>query len=439
MTGSPSQQAGRQWIPAALGLVLLLLIGGISGEWWMALALTGLALLAWQVFNLRRLQRWLDQFQGKPPRSLGMWNSLYRRLYQIQRDYRRRQSALKATVKEFRRATDAYPDATMLLNHRGEIVWMNKAAVELLGMDPATDEGQPITNLIRQPAFADWLALQGQISNQMDLPLPGDEDRTLSVTIIPYHRAQSLLVFREVTQLKRVDRIRRDFVANVSHELRTPLTVLMGYLETISMDGNEELEPILSKMLGQGQQMQRLIEDLLELSRLQDTKGAVDADEIDIPALMAQLKEQAETLSDGRHELAFHLLAPVNLQGVLSDIKSAFLNLIGNAIRYTPRGGRIEVRWLTEDGQPVFSVTDTGVGIARQHIPRLTERFYRVAEDRARSSGGTGLGLAIVKHVLGVHQAHLDISSEVGEGSTFRCVFPRQRAVPHPESTRKVG
>jgi two-component system phosphate regulon sensor histidine kinase PhoR len=244
---------------------------------------------------------------------------------------------------------------------------------------------------------------------------------------------QRLIVIRDITRVHNLEQARRDFVANISHELRTPLTVLRGYLELLENHPADDVGDSVKRMLGQALQMQTLLDDLLELSRLQDDVLRDEETVVNVPTLLMQLKEQAEELSRDNHQLIFKVDSNILLTGSSADLESAFSNLITNAIKYTPRGGTIQVRWERGPNGPRMVVHDTGIGIPRRDIPRLTERFYRVGSDRARETGGTGLGLAIVKHVLKAHQAELSINSVLGEGSQFTCTFPEKRA-RSPES-----
>ncbi len=246
---------------------------------------------------------------------------------------------------------------------------------------------------------------------------------------MPFQQDQWLIVLRDITELHNVEQVRRDFVANISHELRTPVTVFLGYLEMLQNHPEPEISSAVERMQTQALNMKSLLDDLLELSRLQSDEIQGEVQEIDIPAMVEQLKEQAEEISAGRHSLEFNVQPGIRLTGVATDLESAFRNLIINAIRYTPEKGRIMVSWLDSPDGPCFAVKDTGIGIPKRDLPRLTERFYRVGSGRGRQSGGTGLGLAIVKHVLNAHKANLVIRSELGEGSEFICQFPRERKI----------
>ncbi len=324
-----------------------------------------------------------------------------------------------------RKFTDAFPDAALLLDRNDCITWCNQAAISALKFRMPEDLGLAITNLIRNPEFASWLQDQRQSQRKLEIPSPADDNTWLQVSAVPLEDEERVLILRDITSIHNVEQMRRDFVANISHELRTPVTVLMGYLEIMKDHSNEDVATVAGRMLVQANLMKDLLDDLLELSRLQSQGSNIERREVDMSALISQLREQAEELSRGRHTLVFEAEPGLNLLGAATHLESAFRNLIFNAINYTPEGGRITVQWKDTPNGPCFTVTDTGIGIPQRHIPRLTERFYRVSPDRSRQSGGTGLGLAIVKHVLNAHDARLLISSELGEGSVFTCQFPR--------------
>jgi len=299
--------------------------------------------------------------------------------------------------------------------------------MQLLDLKDPADRGQTVTNLIRDPSFAVWLSVHDKIQGTLVIKCPLDDNIILQLSAVRFRKNQRLLILRDITDVHNTERMRRDLVANVSHELRTPLTVLIGYLEILKTQPEEPNPEAINRMFKQARQMYALLEDLLELSRLQDIDKQEGMVAVDIPALLAQLEEQAEDLSQGAHRFNFKVDADLKLHGVEADLKSAFQNLIVNAVKYTPDKGLIKVTWQETGGNLVLSVKDNGIGIPHRDIPRLTERFYRVGDDRNRKSGGTGLGLAIVKHVLNSHDARLEIHSEFGKGSEFRCVFPIER------------
>ena len=324
----------------------------------------------------------------------------------------------------FRKFTDAFPDATLLLDAKDCITWCNQAAIAALKFRMPEDLGLAVTNLVRHSEFSKWLQDKRQPFRNLEMPSPADDNIWLQLTAVPLQDEERLLILRDITSIHNVEQMRRDFVANISHELRTPVTVLMGYLEIMKDHQSEDVATVAERMLGQASKMKDLLDDLLELSRLQSQGHNIERKEVDMSALLSQLREQAEELSRSRHKLVFEAEPNLKLEGAAANLESAFRNLIFNAIHYTPDGGRITVQWKSSPSGPVFSVSDTGIGIPQRHIPRLTERFYRVSPDRSRQSGGTGLGLAIVKHVLNAHDAQLVIKSELGEGSVFSCQFP---------------
>ena len=392
----------------------------------------------WLIGNMIRFYRWLDGGEPEPPESLGVWSDIFERIHRLQKGNREQLKENESIIGEFRSLTDAFPDSLLILDSQDTITWFNEAASTLLGLQSPQDIGQPVTNLLREPDFADWISVQGQVTSGFAMSSPRDSNRRLSVSAVDYREDQRLLILRDITDLHNLEQVRRDFVANVSHELRTPLTVLLGYLESLRDDADEDLAPAIARMQEQGWQMQALLNDLLELSRLQSESQPNSDEEVSVCATLFQLREQAEEISQGNHTIEVRCESGLALLGNEKDLESAFRNLIANAVHYTPAGGKIRINWSQTPDGPVFSVTDSGIGIPRRVIPRLTERFYRVGSDRSRHTGGTGLGLAIVKHVLNAHGARLEIESELGEGSTFTCVFPPDRARQISESPLKA-
>jgi two-component system phosphate regulon sensor histidine kinase PhoR len=415
--------AGRL-LASALGV---LLAGWLAGHPVAVISAALLAYLAWHMVNLWRLFRWLQKDGAEVPESWGIWADVYDRIATLEKDNQAQKERYRAMLGEFRNLTDAFPDATLVIDGSRDITWFNKAAGRMLGLRSPQDLGKPVTNLLRDPDFGNWLAFQGQVKSPLEMQSPRSDNVWLSVTAIPFQENQRLIILRDTTEVHNVEQIRRDFVANISHELRTPLTVLQGYLELLQENESSEVSDAVTRMLAQTAQMQALLDDLLELSRLQSDEIQGEEEAVDVPGMLMQLKEQADELSRGRHELLFDVAAGPWLSGIASDLESAFGNLISNAIKYTPDGGTISVSWQNSEEGPRLAVRDTGIGIPGRDIPRLTERFYRVGSDRARQTGGTGLGLSIVKHVLNAHQATLEIESELGEGSLFTCIFPHDR------------
>ena len=416
---------------------LVLLTGWLSGHFMLITGLFLVLYLAWTFYNGLRLHRWLQSWDTKPPESIGMWADIFDRIAALQKQNIKRNLQYQQVIDDFEGLADAFPDATMVINDQGLIRWFNDSAVQLLGLKPAGDKGQAVTNLIREPAFAHWLSVQDELRSTLDIACPVDDNISLQISAVRFRKNQRLLILRDVTDIRNLERIRQDLVANVSHELRTPLTVLLGYLEILRSDPSEPDPGAIERMFLQARQMHDLLEDLLELARLEntDTQRSDDADEVDIPALLAQLSEQAEEMSQGQHKIVFKVEAGLNVNGVEADLKSAFQNLIVNSVNYTPAKGKIKVSWQETAEGVELNVSDTGIGIPHRDIPRLTERFYRVGDDRNRKTGGTGLGLAIVKHVLHSHNARLEIKSELGKGSEFRCIFPLERKAQNRSET----
>jgi len=426
----------KAWISELLlpGLLLsgAVVAGWLFGHtgWWLAAALA--TVLARHLFELNRLERWLRAGRRRhPPQSWGVWGEVLEHYYRLQRRYYKRKKRLGKVIREFRESTSAMPDGSIVLDGEFRIKWFNAAAKQGLNLSTQRDLGQPILNLIRSRAFMHYLR-----SGEYDMPVkvasPINTDRTLSARLIPYGSKQYLLLFRDVTRVQRLEAMRRDFVANASHELRSPITVLSGYLETMADDDelHDDWAVPLREMQSQCQRMTSLVDDLLELSRLEtESSEASERARANVPELLDRIVNSARVGDRDRHVIELEISDPVDLAGAEGELHSAFSNLIVNAMRYTPEGGRIAVSWGVDDqGQAVFSVTDNGVGIEDKHLPFITQRFYRVNSSHGRQrSGGTGLGLAIVKHVLQRHGGQLHVQSVLGEGSTFSCVFPPSR------------
>jgi len=394
-----------------------------------------IALAIYIVFTLRHtfgLHQWLtDRENQKLPEAGGIWGEVFNEIYQMQKETAKNREHLTEALTRFQDAAAALPDGTVILNKRDEIEWSNPAANHMLGITCPDDAGQAVGNLIRQPAFIEYLG-QNDFSESITIRSPVNPEYTLSLQIIPYGSSQKLIICRDITHVIRLEEMRRNFVANVSHELRSPITVISGYLETLQdMDlGNTAaLEKVFLNMSGQAKRMERLVADLLMLTKLETEPVKLARNVVDMAALLAALKESAALISHARHKISLRVEKGLNLQGSQEELHSLFNNLINNAVRYTPEGGSIDIVWEGRGDTAVFSVTDTGPGIPERHIPHLTERFYRVDIDRSRETGGTGLGLAIVKHILQRYHARLEIDSEIGKGSTFRCIFPADRLV----------
>lgn len=423
------------WLQPAMRIAGMALLGLALGWVWDAATGLGafaaglLALVVLQLVYLRRLQRWLDDPVAEVPDGWGAWDKVFSTLYRARRRDEASRKGLTSALDRFRRAAGALPDGVVLLDSGLHIEWCNSVAEEHFGIELARDRGLLFTHIVRHPAMADYLALEVGAQPVTMRPMQ-NQSQILSLQLIPYGEADRLLLSRDVTAIERAETIRRDFVANVSHELRTPLTVLTGFLELIADDIPRE--PAVARrqtllMREQAERMARLVEDLLTLSRLESESVIAPGIRVDVPLVLRQLGVDAESLSAGGHKFRWDVDPHLAVTGSEQELRSVFSNLVSNAIRYTPAGGEVSVTWRLVNGQAAFSVRDTGIGIAGEHIPRLTERFYRVDTGRSRDTGGTGLGLAIVKHVLARHQARLEIESEPDHGSNFRAVFPSRR------------
>jgi len=422
------------WSREAIWLLLSVSLGILVG--WLGLHSTGwgaalglLAYLAWHARRAWRLEQWLQgNRQVKPPEGEDLWGEIFNHYERLKRRNRKRKRRLANIIKQFQQSTAAMPDASVVLAPSQKILWFNQAAQRLLGLR-AQDIGHPITNLIRHPAFIDYLH-QGEFEDAITMPSAYQPGLILSLLIIPYGEAQYLLIARDVSRLHQLERVRQDFVANASHELRTPLTVILGYLEPLLEDARDEqsdwCQP-LDEIQTQARRMQRIIEDLLLLSRLEHSGARAPYTLVDIAAMLRRICQDLQIPSSARPVLHLEVDEDLRLLGTEVELYSIFSNLISNACKYTPPDGQVWVRWQADEQGPVFSVQDTGIGIAPEHIPRLTERFYRVDKARSRDSGGTGLGLAIVKHALERHGGVLQIESVLGQGSLFICHFPAER------------
>jgi two-component system phosphate regulon sensor histidine kinase PhoR len=436
----------KLWGRPVLGVVLIsfaaLILWPMLGrdKALLAYCLMLLLLLGHHLINLSRLHFWLaDQAPRPVPDGSGPWEEVFAGLWRLLRRQTHIESRLSAALSRFQQAGAALPEGVVVLDEADGIEWCNPRAEAYFGLDNARDRGQQITYLIRNPQFVRYLET-GSFAEPLLLRLSrAGAELVLSIQLVPYGGSEKLLLARDVTRWERLETTRRDFVANVSHELRTPLTVLNGFLETLNDTTAPEPELLrrsLELMTEQTVRMNQLVEDLLTLSRLESTHNPPREEYVDVPELAQTLYREAQALSAKRHRIALRLDSPHGVKGSAEELRSAFGNLISNAVRYTPDGGEIEIRWSIRDGEPAFQVRDTGIGIEPHHIPRLTERFYRVDRSRSRSTGGTGLGLAIVKHVLSRHQAHLEIRSELGRGSTFTALFPASRSMPAPAKLR---
>jgi two-component system phosphate regulon sensor histidine kinase PhoR len=427
---------------ARLGATLLLgvLAGWMLGSLWAGVALALTVMLGWQLLNLFLLDYWLKDRGGRdPPDSNGIWGDVVARVVRLHRRKRFHKQRLLEVFRELRHSTAAMPDGVIILNAQWEILWFNRTAGRLLDLRRRADLGLRFVNLVRDPALARYL-------DAADFAEPmivsrGTEPRVhLSIQIVPYSGSQRLMLVRDVSHQVALESMRKDFVANASHELRSPLTVVTGYLETLLQDDDIDsaLRGPLQEMQRQTQRMNGIVDDLLDLSRLDTLTEEAVGTAVDVPGMCGMLRK--EVLARSVHPaITVELATHAHLLGNELELQSAFSNLVDNAVKYTPASGSIRVIWrLDTSGAAHFEVRDTGPGIAAEHLPRLTERFYRVDPGRSRAAGGAGLGLAIVKHILQHHGATLEVQSEPGAGSTFACVFPARRVI-QGASERNIG
>ena len=418
----------------ALARLLALLAVALAGGFvfgqplvWVIVALA--VYLCVQLVNLFRLERWLRLRNFiDPPDMGGAWADVVAQVVRLHRRKRFHKQRLIQLFRELRRSTAAMPDGVIVLNANHEILWFNRTASRLLDLRRKADVGLRIDNLIRAPDFVHYLQ-EANFGEPVHITWPTGSELSLAIQMIPYGGGQQMMLVRDVTRQAKLEAMRKDFVANASHELRSPLTVISGYLDSMGEDA--AVDPAwtgpITEMRRQAERMNEIVHDLLELSRLESADNEAAEELIDVAGLLALLRKEALARLVRPREVTLTLDSTAKLLGEESEIHSAFSNLLANALKFTPADGRVDIRWWTDPSGGHLSVSDTGIGIASEHIPRLTERFYRVDPGRARQHGGSGLGLAIVKHVLQRHGARLQIESVEGEGSTFTCHFPRRR------------
>jgi two-component system phosphate regulon sensor histidine kinase PhoR len=421
------------WLILSLSFICLIVWAASDAESALITFSLGIALyLFHHLFWLDKLFAWYKKPDlSSMPLGSGAWEDVFATIYHEQRRHNRSKIQLSSALDRFRHAASALPDGVVLLDDDNKIEWCNKPAEHQLGLSLKQDINQPIVYLLRNTDFIQYLKHHVDI-DPIKLKSWIKSDVTLEIQLVAFGSNQKLLISRDISQVEKLEYMRRDFIANVSHELRTPLTVVGGFLETLSdMDGAvpDNLKSYFGMMQEQTSRMRLLIEDLLALSQLESGTTAPDEAELDVPALLNTILNESRSLSNGRHTITLEADPTLALIGSNQELHSAFGNLVSNAIRYTPDGGSITMHWEENNQQAVFSVTDTGLGIEQHHIDRLTERFYRVDRSRSRETGGTGLGLSIVKHILSRHQGRLEITSEFGKGSTFKAVFPKSRIV----------
>ena len=419
---------------AVIILIFSWVIGVIFSEraaWITAVICLGLVLV-YQLWHSAKLtELLLSPTCDEVPRAFGAWGEIYYRFHKLVKSWRDQVLEVGQQHQRFIQAIQASPNGVVMLNEDDQVEWCNAIAEEHFGLNAKRDAMQRITHILRKPTFVQYIVRQNYRDPVRLTSMGNFEQFTLDVQIFPYGDKQKLILSQDVSQVEKTDAMRRDFVANVSHELKTPLTVLTGFLETLTeLDlSKEDQRRYLDLMAMQAGQMKTLVEDLLTLAKLEGNPEPPVSQVVNMSDMMTQLKLEAEGLSKGKHTFKFDHSSTKNVTGDELELHSAFGNLLSNAVRYTPEGGTITVTWKDAGDEAELMVSDTGQGIAAEHIPRLTERFYRVDRSRSRDTGGTGLGMAIVNHVIIRHQGELKIQSTVGVGSQFSLVFPKQRII----------
>ncbi|MDO8908235.1 MAG: phosphate regulon sensor histidine kinase PhoR [Pseudohongiella sp.] len=421
----------------ALIFLALLLAGWLSGAPALVLLIGTVCYLIYHLLQLGKLYSWLKDNEMSepvpPPESKGIWGYIFDGIYLLQRREREALLELRSIIDKAQESTAALEIAVIMINSKSGLEWWNPAATRLLGLQNPQDRKQAVTNLIREPVFIEYFN-KANFSRPLNLSAPGDSSVMLEFQITSFGEGERLMLVRDVSQLHKLEMMRKDFVGNVSHELRTPITVITGYLETMMDDRNNLpqrwIRPI-EQMAQQSRRMENIIKDLLTLSQLETRATSKDQSTIQLLSLLREIKNDAEQVfSEKQHRITLNCAEHIQIKGNLNELYSAVSNLVLNAAKYTPAQGHIALDVIQNNNGLKISVTDDGPGIEPQHIPRLTERFYRVDESRSSDTGGTGLGLAIVKHVLARHGGKLEIRSEPGKGSEFICHFPPERVTP---------
>lgn len=418
--------------------ILLLTVGLIAwplGVLFPAWFLAALAYIGWTMFQLNRIQFWLEQGDNQaPPESAGLWGDVLDRIYRLQIAGQSERQRLRDEIAYLKDSLTSLADGAVMVDTDDNIEWCNRAAAKLLGLRYPEDRNQHLQNLIRTPEFVRYYE-QEDYDKPLQMVSPYNNNYELQISVSYFGQGSRLLFARDITETNRLQRMRKDFVANVSHELRTPLTVISGYLQTLADSGSHILKDelrwrrALEQMLSQANRMENLVKDLIALSRLESVPETIDKTQVAVRALLESIAEEVRAATNGNRNITVECDDRWQLIGSADKLHSAFANLVMNAAKYSDDGGTIVIRWYRRKESLVLEVEDDGEGIEERHLPRLTERFYRVDNSRSIETGGTGLGLAIVKHILLRHQAELKIESSLGEGSTFSCIFPLSRAV----------
>jgi two-component system phosphate regulon sensor histidine kinase PhoR len=419
------------WLRSIARVIIFLAACTLLGLYINQLVLTLLfgafGLLGWHYWLLYRLNYWLWHSKKiSPPTARGIWSHIYQGIYGANLKSRDKRKVLGEIIRRFRQGSEALPDAAIIVDNAANITWCNRLARIELGLSWPDDMGRKVYDCINDKQFITFYHAK-RFDHPLEIISPINPNKVLEFRVVPYEDDNLMVLIRDVTRLTQIEKMRKDFVANVSHELKTPLTVINGYLEMLPDNGDVPaamMKKAISEMRTQSVRMQSLIEELLVLSRIEASTERAFGKLVNVPQLLWQIQVEAEALNrDKQHKIFFDISPILYVYGIENELRSAFSNLIFNAINYTSKGGVIEIKWGLEGKQVKFSVKDNGYGIASEHIGRITERFYRVDKARARSTGGSGLGLSIVKHVLSHHNSLLKIQSRVGKGSVFSCRF----------------
>lgn len=411
-------------------------IGGLAGQLALTLIIAMVSYCAYNLFQLRRMYQWLIQDPSSnktaPPESIGLWGDIFDGIYRLQKQERKASAYLEGIINKAQESSAALEMAVIVIDQQNNLDWWNRASEGMLGLKYPQDRNLAVTNLIRDPRFAEYFGTENY-DEPLKINAPGDSSKVLEFQIALFGEHERLMIVRDITQLHRLESMRKDFVGNVSHELGTPITVIKGYLEAI-MDNIDSLDPKWHKpmrqMHQQSNRMESIVRDLLLLSSLETRTLGKQQDKIALAALLAEIKNDTQSIFEARaHEFIIDCSDEIVLKGARSELYSAISNLAVNAAKYTPENGVVVIKAHQSDDAIYIEVIDNGIGIEAEHIPRLTERFYRVDSSRSSETGGTGLGLAIVKHILARHDGELKITSELGQGSTFSCKLPLTRVI----------
>lgn len=421
------QKALIKWL---LGFSAFVAIGMISGHVFGLLFLYTLLTLYWQLHQLYRFHNWIRRSgKASPPEAEGIWGDVFDAVYRLQKKQRKSKKKMRQALSRIENSTAALKEGVIMADNQGNLEWWNQSAGQFLGLVKPVDRGQAITNIVRNPEFFRYFS-QKRFGDPLVIKSPARDGVYLEIQTTLYDQNDHLIFVRDVTRLHLMEQMRKDFVANASHELKTPLTVIKGYLETLGMFKDalpSSMQRGIDNMTDQSNRMEHLIEDLLLLSRLESNDRRDTEQWQNMSELLNRIFHAAKSIAGDQHQLHLEVSPHSRLYGCYGELYSAFSNLVINAVKYSPDGGDIHIKWETDENGGVFSVRDQGLGIEPRYIPRLTERFFRVDKGRGSSTGGTGLGLAIVKHVLLHHNSKLQIRSQPGYGSTFSCHFPANR------------